>query len=190
MAKLAAPQPNGRPRRACHRCNVRKVRCDRQSPCAQCRVRGWDCNASLRWKAPQTSSNRHATKPRQTDTWKNFVAHLEHGQDNLYHLIYGTKEHETEFEPARYIPPLADQAVQTGDTYRSSQSPYLSTASSGLGYEFVDSDSATHEGHTVSSEGTRDITIPFSDDDDNTPWEFSQDSSLYRLAAEIAQSLK
>lgn len=190
MAKLAAPKPNGRPRRACHWCSVRKIRCDRQNPCAHCHVRGWDCNTNLKWKAPQTCSTRHVTKPCQTDTWKNFVAHLEHGHDNLYYLIYGTKEHETEFEPARYIAPLGDQGVQTGETYGSSQSHNFSTASSGLGYGFLASDSATHEGYTASSESTRDITIPFSDDDDNTSWEFSQDSSLYRLATEIAQSLK
>jgi len=95
----------------------------------------------------------------------------------LYHLIYGAKEHGTEFEPARHIPPLGDQAVHP-------------TASSDLVYEFVDSEYATREGYTVSSEGVGDITIPFSDDDDNTLWEFSQGSSLYRLAAEIAQSLK
>ncbi|KAF7125420.1 hypothetical protein CNMCM5793_001598 [Aspergillus hiratsukae] len=189
MPKLAAPQPNGRVRRACHRCSVRKLRCDRQSPCAQCRMRGWDCTANFKWKAPETGSNRHATKPRQTDTWENFVAHLEHGQDNLYHLIYGTKEHETEFEPARHIPPLGDQAMQTGDMYCASESSYLSTASSGLVYEVVDSENTTREGYTLSSEGVGDIRIPFSDDDDNTFWEFSQDSSLYRLATEIAQSL-
>jgi hypothetical protein len=177
MPQLAALQPNGRARRACHRCSVRKLRCDRQVPCAQCRMRGWECTANLKWKAPQTCSNRDATKPRQTDNWKDFVAHLEHGQDNLYHLIYGTKQHETEFEPARHILPLGDQAVHP-------------TASSGLVYEFVDSQYATRDGYMVSSEGVGHITIPFSDDDDNTLWEFSQDSSLYRLATEIAQSRK
>lgn len=183
MAKVAAAQPSTPPGRSCNQCRTRKTRCDRQNPCAQCRMRGWDCRSNLKWKEPQTCSNRPGTLPRQGDTWEKFISNLEQGQGNLYHLIYGTKEHEAESEPAKSTRPWGDHAVETGDKYCSEKFPCVS-------HEIADPDSTALKEDMVTSDGTRDIKIPFSEDHDNTLCEFSQGSSLYRLAAEMVQTLK
>jgi hypothetical protein len=153
-------------------------------------MRGWHCSSNLKWKEPQTCSNRPGTLPRQGDTWEKFISNLEQGQDNLYHLIYGTKEHEAESEPAKSTPPRGDHAVETGDKYRSGRFPYLSAYSINFFHEFADPDSTALEEDMVTSDGNRDIMIPFSEDHDDTLCEFSQGSSLYRLAAEMVQTLK
>lgn len=73
-----SPIPIVRPIVSCLTCRIRKVRCDRNSPCQHCRRRGEICRWPLRFNEPIEGSSNEAEKIEQIcSNLTNRVAHLE-----------------------------------------------------------------------------------------------------------------
>lgn len=163
--------------RACRRCRARKLRCDRQSPCGSCTMRGWDCVAQV----PKIYPRRITKSTRQADHWNEFLANLDHGRDNIFDFIYGVDDRENARPVKQTEKHHANQIAESDD----SNTP--ETPKSCSGSEIEDSGGSTPN-DDPSGEPVG-FAIQFSDRDEQQ-WDFCSDPSLYRLAAEIVRDVR
>lgn len=178
----AVPQLNCRPSHACGQCKARHICLDRQIPCAECCLLGLKCMANPK-STPGACEKRSTTKPRTAPhsigTWLNFIVDLEHGRDNIFDSIYGSKVQGTDPKNVQQNLCLVQAKEHEIDRTQTPFTPRASSSSATNMDPHVASD-------TVSISSTGGITIPVSDDDDALYEDF-QDQSLYRLAERLAR---